>query len=140
MAKKLKKDFDKEIMYSKIMPSMVTPAPQHQKREEPVSEELSLEQESPQEEQQPQYVLRNFIEDIVMDRMGRTIAMLRGCECERCQKDVMALALNELPPAYLVVEPEELEEAVRQLRKECEVKVSSALIKAVQTVKASPNH
>ncbi len=135
MAKKVKKDFDKDQMYSKIMPSIMTMPPQ-----------AKVEQASPREEEPPpetciqQYVLRNFIEDIVMDKLGRTMSTLRCCECERCKKDVMAYALNELSPAYMVTRPEQLEASVKQLRKTCEVKVASALIKAVQMVKAHPNH
>jgi len=52
----------------------------------------------------------------------------------------MAYALNELPPAYMVTEPEDLEATIKQLRKTYEVKVTSALIKAVQKVKAQPHH
>lgn len=135
MARKVKKDFDKEKMYSKIMPSIVTPPPQTQGEEEPAD----LREPSEPAEQQ-QFVLRNFIEDIVMDKLERTMDMLRCCQCERCKKDVMAIALNDLPTAYTVVAPEQLEATVKQLRQSYEVKVSSALIKAVQTVKANPNH
>ncbi len=142
MPKKVKKDFDKEKMYSKIMPSFVTPPPQAAIREaeepEPEPEGRHPRDEAAAAEQR--YILRNFIEDIVMDKLARTIAMLRGCECERCKKDVMAMALNELSPAYLVLEAREMEEAVRALRQAWEVKVASALIKAVQTVKVHPNH
>ena len=135
MAKKVKKDFDKDQMYSKIMPSIMTMPPQAKVEQTPPREE-----EAPAEACVQQYVLRNFIEDIVLDKLGRTMTMLRCCECERCKKDVMAYALNELPPAYMVTRPEQLEASVKQLRKTCEVKVASALIKAVQKVKTHPNH
>ncbi len=138
MPKKVKKDFDKEKMYSKIMPSFVTPPPQAVREAEEPEKQIPREDAPAAPEQS--YILRNFIEDIVMDKLARTIAMLRGCECERCKKDVMAMALNELSPAYMVLEPREMEEAVRALRQAWEVKVASALIKAVQTVKAHPNH
>ena len=135
MAKKIKKDFDKDQMYSKIMPSIVTLPTAAKVEEKPCQEE-----ECPVGEQEQRFVLRNFVEDIVMDKLGRTIAMLRCCECERCKKDVMAYALNELPPAYMVLPAHQVEADVKQLRKNYEVKVSSALIKAVQKVKAHPNH
>ena len=134
----VKKDFDKEKMYSKIMPSIVTPPP----AQESFAKEIPLEEEeAPTSGQyQQQFILRNFIEDLVMSKLEHTITMLRGCECEWCKKDVMAKALNELPAAYTVIEPEELEETVGHLRANYEVKVSSALIKAVQAVKANPRH
>ena len=131
MLKKTKKDFDKEKMYSKIMPSIVTPPPGQELGEEKPDEEDGGGQ---------RYVLRNFIEDLVLGKLDHTITMLRGCGCEWCKKDVMAQALNEVPSAYTVIEPGELEETLKTLRASYEVRVSSALIKAVQTVKNNPRH
>lgn len=134
MGKKIKKDFDKEQMYSKIMPSIVTPPPTARQDIFPAA------LEEYDDEGEPQFVLRNFIEDIVMDKLEHTMNMLRCCDCERCKKAVMAKALNDLPTAYEVVEHAELEDTVRGLRQTYEVKVSTALIKAVQEVKAAPKH
>ncbi|MCL2579683.1 MAG: late competence development ComFB family protein [Oscillospiraceae bacterium] len=133
----VKKDFDKEKMYSKIMPSIVTPPPS---QEPPDKDEVPGEEEEIPARGRQQYILRNFIEDLVMDKLDHTILMLRGCECEWCKKDVMAKALNELPAAYTVIEPSDLHETVGALRANYEVKVSSALIKAVQAVKSNPRH
>jgi hypothetical protein len=133
---KIKKDFDKEQMYSKIMPSIVTHPPGS--RQEYLPDGCSPEDASAGGEQR--YVLRNFIEDIVMDKLSHTMNMLRCCECELCTKDVMAKALNALPTAYVAVMAEEMEETVAGLRQTWEVKVSSALIRAVQEVKAGPRH
>lgn len=133
MLKKTKKDFDKEKMYSKIMPSIVTPPPGQERTDD----------NKPEEDDLPggqQYVLRNFVEDIVLDKLEHTITMLRGCECEWCKKDVMALALNDIPSVYAVIEPGELDEMLKNLRANYEVRVASALIKAVQTVKSNPRH
>ena len=56
MAKKAKKDFDKDQMYSKIMPSIMTMPPQAKVEQTPPREE-----EAPAEACVQQYVLRNFI-------------------------------------------------------------------------------
>ena len=132
-----KKIFDKEKMYSKIMPSVVTPTvtppPNQSSSEEGADEEnVSLANQK--------YVLRNFIEDIVIGKLAHTINMLRGCDCERCMKDVMALALNAIPSAYNVIEAKQVEENLKTFRANYEVKVTTALIRAVQTVKAKPKH
>lgn len=142
--KKLKKDFDKEKMYQKIMPSVSSDL-----SDKP---ELHAEPPQPQEEagrppaaEQPQppaplYTLRNFMEDMVLERLVHSIQMLRGCECERCKKDVMAIALNALPPAYKTVPHQSVDEAVSALRGQYEIKVAAALIKAIQAVKQNPRH
>ena len=132
--KKDKKDFDKEKMYSKIMPSVVTPPPRPERAEKqpPDEEDVSF--------AEPQYVLRNFVEDIVLDKLDHTITILRCCDCELCKKEVMALALNEIPSVYTVIEAGQVEETLKTMRVQYEVKVASALIKAVQTVKTNPKH
>ena len=132
MVKKIKKDFDKEKMYSKIMPTVVTPPPNQGRFEKEPEEGGSLAGQ--------QYVLRNFIEDIVLSKLEHTITILRGCDCERCRKEVMALALNDIPSVYTVIVAGQVEEKLKALRAQYDVKVASALIKAVQTVKTNPRH
>lgn len=132
--KKIKKDFDKEQMYSKIMPTVVA-------SEEAPSGEFRPEEAVPLKPAvTARYVLRNYMEDIVLEKLPHTMNMLKACTCERCKKDVMAQALNELPAAYMTVEQDGVEDAVHKLRAGFEVKVSAALIKAVQQIKANPSH
>ena len=145
--KKLKKDFDKEKMYQKIMPSVSSSlSDELDGREEPKHAEANQTSSAaslPEKEQKnaaARYILRNFMEDIVLEKLNHTIQMLRGCECERCKKDAVALTLNAMPASYLCVLPSQAEETLRSLRGQCEVKVTAALIKAVQTVKQAPNH
>lgn len=136
-AKKVKKDFDKEQMYSKIMPTFGSGGVRDS---QPLPGEAAGQDAQPQPAYQPGYLLRNYMEDIVLEKLAHTMSMLKACECEKCKKDVMAIALNELPPSYMTLPPGEVEAAVRKLRSGMEVKVSATLIKAVQTVKANPAH
>jgi len=131
--KQIKKDFDKEQMYTKIMPSFAGPSPDN-----PIPGEGGA-APIPAAQPGPRYLLRNYMEDIVLEKIGHTMDMLKACTCEKCKKDVMALTLNELPPSYMAVEPDMVDATVRKLRSGAEVRVSAALIKAVQTVKASPH-
>jgi competence protein ComFB len=129
-----KKDFDLERMYQKLVPSMqgdeldaliYTP--------EPLT--IPIEQEGDETEFRPVNLMRY----ILMEKMEHTMKMLRCCCCERCQSDVLALALNQLNPSY-AVDKERFEDKVSELRRVHEVKLTSALIMAVQTVKANPRH
>lgn len=135
--KPMKKDFDKEQMYSKIMPTFAGPTPKEPRS--PKSPAAAAQPPGTDRDQGPRYLLRNYMEDIVLEKIGHTMDMLKACTCEKCKKNVMAMTLNELPPAYMAVEADQVENAVRQLRAGVEVKVSAALIKAVQTVKAAPH-
>lgn len=147
--KKQKKDFDKELMYSKIMPSVsaypdegkeepALPRPEPSVPAPPRPEPSAPAQPPPTGA--PRYILRNYIEDIVLERLARTMQMLKACECEKCKKDAMAIALNAVPPCYIAVENGREEETVRELRAQHEVRVMGALIQAIQTVKANPAH
>ncbi len=140
--KKLKKDFDKERMYAKIMPSLfVEPSAQapQEPPEEPL-EDMADDTPPPAAAPAPAYILRNYMEDIILEKFAHTMKMLKACTCEICQTDVMAYALNSLPPAYMAIVPEDVEDSVRQLRAGMDIKVTSALIKAVQHVKTHPGH
>jgi len=127
--KPAKKDFDMERMFQKLVPSL-----QQQEKpliEEPVQADLETKPGNTREV--------NLIKRIVLEKLEYTMQMLRACECDRCRSDVIALALNELPTFYAVGE-ELIPEKIAELRRRYEVKVTSALIQAVQRVKAEPRH
>ena len=48
------------------------------------------------------YHLKNSNEDLVADLTKEIMAETDMCHCDKCRLDVMALALNHLPPAYVV--------------------------------------
>ncbi|MCL2068630.1 MAG: late competence development ComFB family protein [Oscillospiraceae bacterium] len=128
-----KKDFDLERMYQKLVPSMGD--------ELPGEPEVIPEPEPfvvPDQEENPFEPL-NLMECILLEKMDHTMKMLRSCDCQRCRGDILAIALNQLPCAY-VVDCARVAEKVSEMRRLHEVKVTSALIMAVQTVKANPRH
>ncbi len=138
MPKKLKKDFDRDKMYSKIMPTLGSET-EHVEEERviakkvPVNEPIiQLELSSPR--------LHNFMEDMLREKLPHTMKVLRACPCERCQMDILSIALNSLPPSYAVTELDDGLERVKKLRREYEVKVTATLIKAIQQVKNNPRH
>ena len=140
MSKKLKKDFDRDKMYSKIMPTSV-PEPEELEeqrffapvlRQEPDEPPLELEFSVPR--------MHNYMEDMIREKLPHTMKVLRSCPCERCQLDILAIALNSLPAAYAVTEKDDGAERIKNLRREYEVKVTATLIKAIQQVKSAPRH
>lgn len=122
MSKKIKKDFDLEQMYRKIMPSI------------PVGEELPRQEEDP-----PEPRLHNYMEDMVREKMDHTMKTLNACTCGRCRQDILALTLNQLPAAYAVADPGDTH-YLKKLRGAYEVKVTAAIIQAVQQVAKAPRH
>lgn len=139
--KKLKKDFDRDQMYSMIMPSI--------NQEEPAAAENSLlpreakppaGRNAPPASESGAPVLHNFMEDLLREKLPHTMQVLRACTCERCTLDILAAALNELPGAYSVTKGGENAARIMALRRDYEVKVTATLIKAIQQVKSSPHH
>ena len=140
MSKKLKKDFDRDKMYSKIMPTSI-PEPEALEdqrifapvlKKEPAGPPPELELSAPS--------MHNYMEDMLREKLMHTMKVLRSCQCERCQLDVLAIALNALPAAYAVTEKDDSAGRIKDLRREYEVKVTATLIKAIQQVKSAPRH
>lgn len=49
--------------------------------------------------------IRNYMEDVVRDVLEILLKERAGiCKCQQCKKDMMAFALNRLPPKYIVSE------------------------------------
>ncbi|WRS26670.1 late competence development ComFB family protein [Oscillospiraceae bacterium MB08-C2-2] len=134
-AKRIKKDFDKEQMYLKIMPTFAQAAPKGES-----AGAASSAPEGPVAEAEGKLILHNFMEDMLLRKLDRVMEMLRCCRCERCKKNVMAAALNALPCAYYVAEPGEEGLIIERLSKEKEIQITAALIKAAQKIKAEACH
>lgn len=134
MSKKIKKDFNKDKMYEMIMPTGAVST-----MERPLEAAVPAAQpELAHDAADEQFLLCNLTQNLLLEKLDHTMRMLRACDCERCRQDVLAVALNALPPAYAVVASGS--EDQQRLRGEREIKVTAALIKAVQAVKASPRH
>ena len=139
--KKIKKDFDRDQMYSKIMPSMqAEPEPAAAAAEPPAALEAEAILMSVLGAPPEHPGLHNYMEDILQEKIEHTMKVLRACSCERCRMDILALALNGLPPAYAVAASDDSVERIKKLRREYEVKVTAVLIKAIQQVKSEPRH
>ncbi len=48
--------------------------------------------------------IKNYMEDVVFGQMKEVLADINMCTCEKCLLDVAAIALNDLPPKYVVTE------------------------------------
>lgn len=84
-------------------------------------------------------ILVNVMEDLVLSRLDETLARFNCCKCNKCKKDIAAIALNKLTPRYMVMKEHD-EEKRRMTEEEYGSAVTSALIQAILTVKKSPRH
>ena len=84
--------------------------------------------------------IKNYMEEIVFNMMNDILVDINACTCEKCILDVAAIALNDLPPHYIVTEKGELYSKINTLKQQFEVDVISAITKASVIVKKSPKH
>lgn len=79
----------------------------------------------------------NLMEYLVADRLDGAFKKFNCCKCDKCRKDVVALALNQLPTKYVVAEQEEIPELVKAISGS---EVSTAIVHAVLVVRSHPRH
>jgi len=85
-------------------------------------------------------LIKNYMEEIVFNQMKEVLTDINMCTCEKCMLDVAAIALNDLPPKYLVTEKGELYSKINTLAQQFEVDVVAAITKAAVLVKRRPRH
>lgn len=84
--------------------------------------------------------IKNYMEEVVFNLMKEVLDDINTCKCEKCILDIAAIALNDLPPKYIVTEKGELYSKVNALKRQFEVDVIAALTKAAVLVKRNPRH
>lgn len=84
--------------------------------------------------------IKNYMEEIVFNQIKEVLEDINMCTCEKCLLDIAAIALNNLPPKYIVTEKGELYSKINSLQQQFEVDVISAVTKAAVIVKRRPMH
>ena len=87
-----------------------------------------------------EYNLKNYMEDVVAKLTDRYMKDANACQCEKCRLDVIALALNELPTAYIVTQRGEIFAAIDSTYLQNQVDAEVAVLNAIEMVKTSPKH
>ena len=86
------------------------------------------------------YNLKNYMEDVVAKLTDKYLKDSEVCHCEKCRLDIMALALNELPSAYVVTQRGEIFAAIDSTYPQSQVDAQVAVLNAIEMVKKSPKH
>ncbi|NLG93649.1 MAG: late competence development ComFB family protein [Clostridiales bacterium] len=157
---KTKKDIDKDLMYKMLMPSgsktIKASLQEEQEVQQPSSEQTAQAAKLPKEEEAPsphrammrrelgiplmdtqQTVLVNTMEAVVLEKLEEALKRFQCCRCDRCKKDMVALALNRLSPHYMVLMEGQ---PAPQLDAQTNAAVVTAVIKAVLAVRSHPRH
>jgi len=75
-----------------------------------------------------------------LDRLIEKKDVELNCSCKQCRMDIMAIALNSLPPKYVVSDKDLIYQRINNLNYQFNADVISALVKAIDIVNRNPRH
>ncbi|SHJ68673.1 competence protein ComFB [Anaerobranca californiensis DSM 14826] len=84
--------------------------------------------------------LINYNEVLVREKLEELLKDSTFCTCEQCKLDMMAIALNNLPPKYVVTEQGEVYSKAQAFNAQNAVDILGAVTNAIEKVKRSPRH
>ena len=82
----------------------------------------------------------NLMEDIVLRHVDSMMAADGGCCCEACRSDVVAYALNHLPPRYVASDKGRMLVELDSYEAQFRTDVVAALSNAIRLVRDNPRH
>ena len=62
------------------------------------------------------------------------------CKCDRCKLDIKALALNHLPPKYVVTDRGYVYTKVNELENQFKADITVAVTNALKVIRDNPRH
>jgi len=80
------------------------------------------------------------MEDCVSDVLDSVLNDIHSCTCDRCRYDITAIALNSLPPKYVVTKRGQLYTRLCTLQQQFDVDIIAAITKAAVIVNRKPHH
>ncbi|MBD5160698.1 MAG: late competence development ComFB family protein [Oscillibacter sp.] len=83
---------------------------------------------------------QNMMETMVEDTLDIVLPELDCCTCEFCRNDMVAYALNHLPPRYVVTQSGSVISKADTMRIQHMTDIRTALVQAAQVVKEHPRH
>ncbi len=84
--------------------------------------------------------VKNYMETLVYDALDGILDKMDMCKCEKCKLDVIAIALNALPPKYVATENGMFYTKLQLLQEQFNVNVFTAIANAAVIVKGIPRH
>ena len=150
-----KKSFDREKMYRKIMPTYydnteveaeyednkpeLTVLPFNSKNDNESDSTLLYSKEINRlRDRDEKVVLYNITEKLVLEKLDVVLDRMTCCKCDRCKMDIVAMALNNLEPHYVVKTKGMIED--KDIESEISQGITSAVLKAALAVRKRPRH
>lgn len=85
--------------------------------------------------------LQNYMELLMWQRLDDVLDGHPGlCRCEKCRYDIAALAMNFLPPRYVVTDKGQIFTKIKALEQQFTIDIITAITHAATIVNRSPHH
>lgn len=79
------------------------------------------------------------MEILVKNALNEIIDKYDICKCDKCKKDIMAIALNNLPPKYFLSSNDESEKTSFLLDRQIKISVLAKVIEAIEIFTSKKN-
>ncbi len=113
--------------------------PQPEPRPAPMGETINALQAAGDADPE-QYICVNVTRALVEDKADKYIKMFGLCSCQRCRIDVIALALSNLPPKYVVAKPHDLVPRLSVYEQQYNAAILTQVMSACRKVLDRPHH
>jgi competence protein ComFB len=85
--------------------------------------------------------IQNYMEDVVQDELEVLLAERDNiCKCQKCKYDMMVMALNRLPPQYVITNRGRLYTKLTEQEAQFKADVVKELTRAILKVSRNPQH
>ena len=85
--------------------------------------------------------LHNVMEDCVEQKLNSVLPQMEQyCRCNKCRRDMEAYALNRLPAKYVLSDKGVVYQKFDSLSVQSDEEITTAVIKAIETIGKNPNH
>lgn len=85
--------------------------------------------------------LKNYMETLMWQQLDDVLdAHPAVCRCEKCRYDIAALAMNFLPPRYVVTDQGQIFTRIRSMDQQFTIDIVAAITNAVTIVTHAPHH
>jgi len=85
-------------------------------------------------------MLVNIMVEAVGEAIDSVLSVYNCCKCDKCRMDIMALALNRLPPRYAVRTSGAALTRFTLSREQEKAEVITAIVQAVEVISQNPRH
>ncbi len=85
--------------------------------------------------------LKNYMENLVWEQLDSVLAAYPDiCTCQKCRNDIVALALNALPPYYVVTGLGETYTKIHALEQQFSIDIVTAITNGIIRVNRQHKH